>query len=218
MTTTSTQPTRRRWFQFSLRTFLVATMLIGFGGAWVGMQLQQKRRHAAVVVEIFEIGGSGDVSLDIDVPEWKEWISGNYAVRPVELWFPYMSAPDSLLSRTQGMNLFALHLGSTKVTDTGLTHLKGFASLDFLDVSTSQVTDAGLTHLKRMASLIWIDLSDTQITDAGLTNLKELTRLEYLDLRNTQVTPAGVERLQKAIPDCEIDYSPYQTTSPLTPP
>ena len=174
---------RRRWLQISLRTFLIVITLVGFGGAWVGMQLQQKRRHERAVNEIVKLGGRASF-YGWEIPAWKEWLFGSYAVKPVSMDLPVTDAIDSILSQTQGMNFIFLYLSSTNVTDAGLAHLKG------------------MSHLRRLT------LANTRITDAGLAHLKGLTSLERLDLRNTQVTQAGVDRLQRAIPDCVIYYSP----------
>jgi hypothetical protein len=59
---------RRRWGRFSLRTMLVATMFVAFGGAWVGMQLEQKRRHEQVVSEIVNLDGRVTFSNAWEVP------------------------------------------------------------------------------------------------------------------------------------------------------
>ena len=78
------------------------------------------------------------------------------------------------------------------VTDAGLAHLDGLASLKELDLSRSAITDAGLVHLKGMNSLERLDLSRTRITDAGLVHLRGLTSLQTLGLRSTDVGKAGV--------------------------
>ena len=70
----------------------------------------------------------------------------------------------------------------------------------------SGVTDAGLVHLKGLARLEKLDLTNTQITDAGLVHLKGLTKLQRLNFWDTQVTYEGVKKLQKALPNCEINH------------
>ena len=57
----------------------------------------------------------------------------------------------------------------------------------------------GLTALERL----W--LFRTQITGPGLAHLTGLTALEYLTLDRTQVTDVGVAKLQKALPNCDIN-------------
>lgn len=205
---TEKRPTRRRWLRFSLRTLFVASLLIGFGCAWLGLQLQQKRRHEEVVNETLKLGGHVEIPNAAEVPVWKEWLFGRYAVEPVYLNLSDTNATDSLLYQIQGMNLASLGLRSTKVTDAGLANFKGLTILGELYLDNTQVTDAGLTQLKGLTGLAVLTLQNTQVTDAGLTQLSGLTGLGTLYLRGTQVTQEGVDRLQKAIPSCEIIYSP----------
>jgi hypothetical protein len=207
---TENRPTRRRWFQFSLRTFLIVITLVGFGGAWLGMQLQQKRRHEAVVKEIVRSGGRVYFLHAEEVPAWKEWLFGSYAVKTFDLVLHNTDDPDSLLSQMQGMNLFSLKLSSTEVTDDGLTHLIRLTSLKCLYLSNTQITDAGLTHLEKMTGLEALGLANTQISDAGLTHLKELTGLDTLDLSNTQITDAGLTQLKGLI---RLEYLDLDNTN-----
>ena len=54
------------------------------------------------------------------------------------------------------------HGGSSRwVTDAGLAHLDGLASLKELDLSNSRITDLGLVHLKGMKCLEQLSLSRT---------------------------------------------------------
>lgn len=212
------RPTRRRWFQFSLRTFLLVTIFVGFGGAWVGMQLQQKRRHESVVDAILKAGGAVDFSDAGEILAWQEWLFGSYAVKPVELTFSRQpqghffgtiaAEPEklsweegvntaSLLSQVEGMNLISLNLDLTEITDAELEHVKGFTSLKSLSLDNTQITDAGLTHLKGIFGLERLSLRNTKITDAGLTSLHGLNSLKSLDLSNSQVTDAGLLHLKR---------------------
>jgi hypothetical protein len=55
----------------------------------------------------------------------------------------------------------------TKITGTGLLHLKGLVNLEVLDVSGSPVTDAGLEHLHGLTELGELNLCGTKVTRAG---------------------------------------------------
>ncbi len=137
------RPTRRRWFQFSLRTFFVASVLIGLGCAWIGMQLEQKRRHQSAVNEIVKLGGHIHLDNEEDspgwvkeVPAWREWLFGRYAGNhEVDLDLSDTDATDSLLHQIRGMNLIMLWLDSTKVTDAGPMLLEGTAGLQVLSLA-----------------------------------------------------------------------------------
>jgi hypothetical protein len=70
-----------------------------------------------------------------------------------------------------------------------------------LSLNSTQVTDEGLKHLTGLASLKWLWLNNTQVTDAGLAHLKELTSLRRIYLAETQVTDEGVAELRRALPN-----------------
>jgi hypothetical protein len=102
--------------------------------------------------------------------------------------------------------LNALILGDTDIGDSGLAHVKGMTRLETLTVQNTHVTDVGLEHLEGLAKLQTLDLAGTNVTDAGLIHLRRLTKLQTLDLALTKVTRAGVKDLQKALPNCEINF------------
>jgi len=77
---------------------------------------------------------------------------------------------------------------NAKTSDTELKYLPGMA-----DVLTEQV------HLY---------FGHSQITDVGLKELAKMKNLGSLELDKTQVTDAGVAELQKALPSCDIKYTP----------
>ena len=104
---------------------------------------------------------------------------------------------DTGLEHLKGMtSLHILDLRSTKVTDAGLVHLNGLKNLQNLVLANTQVTNTGLEHLKGMTSLTSLDLTDTEVTDAGLEHLKELTNMQVLGLNRTKVTDAGLMNLK----------------------
>jgi Leucine-rich repeat (LRR) protein len=93
-----------------------------------------------------------------------------------------------------------------RVTDDDLEHLKELTNLTHLNLTGTQVGDTGPVHLKKLANLRYLILEATRVGDAGLEHLKGLTKLGTLNLLNTKVTAQGVTDLQKALPDCKIDW------------
>jgi hypothetical protein len=73
-----------------------------------------------------------------------------------------------------------------------------------VNLAGTKITDTGLAHLKGLTELHEFDLSGTKVTDTGLVHLKGLANLERLYLNETKTTDAGVADLQKALPDCQI--------------
>jgi len=68
----------------------------------------------------------------------------------------------------------------------------------------TRITDTGLLHLKRLTSLRYLSLHGTGISDAGLVHLGSLRKLEDLDLSQTHVTRQAVQSLQAALPKATI--------------
>jgi hypothetical protein len=115
-------------------------------------------------------------------------------------------SPDAALARIAELkDLTGLSLPGSKVTDAGLQHLEGLANLERLDLQFTQVTDAGLEHLSGLTDPKRLLLRQTAVTDGGLEHLKTLTKLEQLGLQETKVTDEGVARLQKVLPDLNIE-------------
>ena len=78
----------------------------------------------------------------------------------------------------------------------------------------TQITDDGLVHLAGMSRLQWLSLGGTQITDNGLVHFKGMARLRYVSLDGTNVTNEGVKKLQQALPNCDIVWSPPAASPP----
>lgn len=84
-----------------------------------------------------------------------------------------------------------LQLRNTDVTDTGLAHVARLRQLRTLTLS-GKVSDGGLTHLKGLGKIESIDLSNNQITGVGLIELKSLTKLRELFLHHNPVGNDGL--------------------------
>ena len=122
------------------------------------------------------------------------------------LWLGSTRVTDAGLEHLKGLTqLDVLHLDGTQVTDAGLEHLKGLNQLHRLDLDCAQVTDAGLEHLKGLNLLLVLSLNGTRVTDAGLGHLKWLNQLNILWLKGTKVTDEGVKKFQQALPNCKIE-------------
>ena len=76
--------------------------------------------------------------------------------------------------------------------------------LQYLQLSSTRVTNAGLSYLRGLTGLRVLWLYDTQVNDTGLVHLQGLTGLRVLNLRSTLVSQSGVDALQQALPQCEI--------------
>lgn len=78
-----------------------------------------------------------------------------------------------------------------------------------LNLSFTQFSDAAVNDLPR--TLERLELEETQITDDGVAKLKKLKHLKVLILRKTHVSNAAYQTLKEDLPDCWIDWDPYET-------
>ena len=195
-----------RWrFQFSLRSLLVATVVVAIPFSWLAVEMKGGKQRETVEA-IQKLGGEAryDYQLEQRLPPalfgatWLQKLLGdNFFANVAEVHLSGTQATDAALGRLEGLSqLVILSLDNTQVTDAGLEHLKGLSQLSILHLHNTQVTDAGLEHLRGLTGLIGLWLNNTQVTDAGLEHLKGLTQLRALSLVNTNVTDCGLEHLK----------------------
>ncbi len=180
------------WYQFSLRSLLLFTVVASVFLSPIGWYIRQRRAFSNAAAPFEQLGGA--------VLGRHSWHDGAQGV--VYVYFEGTGLKDAELGRLQEhmqslSNLRDLCLRNTNITDRGLAHLKGLRSLVSLDLSNTQVTDAGLEHLKKLPNLETLTLSNTQVTDVGLECLKEFPSLDSLYLGGTQVTDAGLRHLKE---------------------
>jgi Leucine Rich repeat len=212
---------RRRWYQYSLRTLLIGIVVLSLPCCWLGMKVREARQQAAAVAAIQKLGGDVLYDYEFDAqgdfvrnaalpgPKWLHSLLGDDFfdnVFLVELQGAHRAVTDADLEHLKAFTkLSVLDLGYSQVTNAGVERLKGLTQLKTLFLNNTQVTDAGLKYLAQLTQLEDLHLAQTQVTDAGLEYLKGLTCLKTeLDLSFTQVTDAGVAKLQQALPNCNI--------------
>ncbi len=116
------------------------------------------------------------------------------------------------LSSLQGMPLGSLYCSSTAIAS--LSSLQGM-KLSLLSCSSTQVSD--LLPLRGMP-LTTLKCSNAPVSD--LSPLHDCKSLKSLLVNNTKVTAASVAALQKALPNCKIEWDgsakPIAPAKPIT--
>ena len=98
-------------------------------------------------------------------------------------------------------------LDGNPIRGPGLTHLHDQPELSDLSLACPTLSDLGVKPLAGLKRLQRLSLAGSAMTDAGLRHLEEgLTNLTALDLRKTKASAQGIERLQKALPNCKIEW------------
>lgn len=206
-----TEKRKRRWYQFSLRTLLIAVLLLSLAFGWLAARMERARGRETVDA-IRRLGGSVYFDYQWDEDEqkwrfdgvrppsgWKARLLGEDVgskVRVVRLG-PPTEVSDGDLRLLAGLTrLEFLQLCHTSITDEGLAHLEGLASLRLLDLGCTSTSDAGLKHIRRLAALRELRLTGTRVTGAGLVELKGLTRLEELWLGDLDVSDGELAHLE----------------------
>jgi hypothetical protein len=180
---------RRRWFQFSLRTLMIFTVICAVACGWLGKKIARKHKEIEAVEAITNLGGGACYDYQRVSGKPGHWQKAE----------PYGPA---WLRELLGEHFFS----EVDCIDAsgGLEHLKDLPNLPELRLIGPRVTNAGLENVRGLTRLQTLALEETKISDAGLPNLKTLTNLQTLDLSGTNVTEAGVKDLKKALPNCKI--------------
>jgi hypothetical protein len=178
---------KRRWFQFSLRTLMIFTLICAIGAAWLAPKIERKRQEQNAVDAISRIGGAVSYDLYKSEPSGPVWLRNllgeNFFSEVVSVAFDWRPS---------------------ELGDAELANLDRLTSLKDLNIRGCNVTAAGMAHVKGLSQLVWLDLQRTNVSDSDLVNLKGLAKLQDLNLEKTRVTNAGVNDLQKALPNCTI--------------
>lgn len=175
----------KRWFQFSLRTFVILMLLAGVVIAQFGLKLKRARQQHEAVREILQLGGM--VSYDGD---------------------PSVAASTSRsgLRRVLGDDFFddvvEVYLSGPQFDD--LSVLTAFPELELLELTRTGVWD--LSTLQELSRLEVLRLDDNpQIVD--LSPLTDVQRLRELDLINTHIIEGQLQDLKDALPACVVTQS-----------
>jgi hypothetical protein len=210
---------KRRWFQFSLRSLLIAVAVVAVPCAWLGHKIEQKRRQRDAVEAIRRLGGRVKFGDQIDFdgvplagdrrppgPLWFRELLGDdfFAdVKSVDLSWTEVR-DDDLQHLDKFPNLEFLGLNRTRITDAGLSHVGGLRRLRMLDLTRSAISDAGLSHLRGLTRLEMLCIDYNPISDAGIERLTCLKALGWLSVEDTEVTDEGVRQFKRVLPDCGI--------------
>lgn len=196
---------RRRWFQFSLRSLLIFTMICAVACGWLGSRIEKKRKEREAVEAIIKLRGNAYYDYELDRgnpnhdppgPEWLRKLLGENLFSDVSVVLLRNVAKPRIECVEPLTQLHMLRLDGSNVTDADLARLEGLINLDYLELSGTKVTDDGLEHLTGLSKLQELRLNETAVSDIGLIRLKRLTQLRELSLCATKVTDNGLMHLK----------------------
>lgn len=110
------------------------------------------------------------------------------------------------VARIAGMkNLSALYLWGAGLSDDDIAPIANLPLLSDVNVGGNRITDESMKQLARLP-LKRLYVSHTKVTDVGLAWLHSCQNLMVLKVSDTGVTAEGVASLQKALPNCEVEW------------
>jgi hypothetical protein len=208
----------RRLLRFSLRTLLLAVLVIG---VMLGGYVNRVRRQQAAIAAIEKFGGGAmydyeikndwyDANGESSVADWlRNRVADDYfhSIKLVvfgpstdlqESLRVEVEAADEVLRSLEGLpRLELLYTTKVPVSDEGMSYIGKLQCLQKLIIEdSSNVTDTGVAHLAGCRQLEALELSgDSQISDEGLRVISQLPRLKYLYLADNRCTDRGLAHI-----------------------
>jgi hypothetical protein len=233
---TESTPSRRRWFQFGLRTLLILVAVVAVLLGWITNERRQSRHEQEIAEQLRHGDGWLMVTLGVPYDPMKlpirhRFSTTSHVQEHPKVWWRALAARifgkrilaievsrsigvDDLSPLVGLTNLELVYLGATSIKD--LSPLAFSPNLRVLHIGGTQVSDVGpLATLKQLEEL---DLTDTSVRD--LAPLFGLTTLQRLYLRGAPIPKEQIDALQKALPNCSIDprygnLEPFRPRAPL---
>lgn len=195
-----------RRYRFGLRTFLLATALLG---VWLGLKSSRDVSLSRALATIENNGGQLETyDRQPDFP-WGLW-RYRYSLHFHGLKQPLSANVFAQLQVFAPSSLRSLSLSNTGIADQDLEFVAGLTDLEVLSLANetytngevirdrpqNNITDTGLARLSHLTKLKGIDLSGTEVTDNGLKILARMPQLIWVNLDGTKVTGPGIAHLR----------------------
>lgn len=210
------EPRPRRRVRYSLRTLLLAVLLLGTPLGWFGMRAMRQWRQQRVADQLTRFGAQpgtlyGDVvQLTFSGPAFKDQALKRLHELPHVVRVVLMDTEVSPAGFARLADLPALKeirvMRAPRLGDEALAALPKMRQLKSLWLVDTAVTDAGLAPLGKLTQLKVLHLIGADVTDQGLEQLSSLHNVEEIFLLRTGVTQEGVDRLQRALPQSVIRF------------
>lgn len=193
---------RRRRFQFSLRSLLIFTIICGVAAGRLGKRIEQKRHEHEVVNEVLKSGGSiayDFLSGEPSGPEWLRSILGqNFFNEVVELKLSGYDVTDETCGQIKKLShLENVRLSDSSISDIGLANLDGLAHLRQLELVRLKVTARCVESLKKLADLQILNLEGSHLSQVALANLRKLSQLSELQMDRVLLFDDGLASVRQ---------------------
>lgn len=207
-------PVKRSLFRFSLRTFLIVTLLLGVVLGWFAKVQHRVLRQRRVVQQIQSRGAGVGLDYQIasgwDEEQWQppgpkvlRMLLGDDAFAEVHTVFllgikrRYNSTPADLAALAALPRLQVLHLGGEQFGDESLPEIVRHQELFDVGFEETRVTARGLRELRSLQRLTMLSLQGPGIDDDAFHEVGRLPHLERLQLFGTSIGSDGWRNLAK---------------------
>jgi hypothetical protein len=211
----SDSPPRHRWFQISLRAFLI--LLTGFG-VWLGVYSNRARQQKAAIDRVRALGGrvvfdfQGGITspyLPDAAPPGPKWLRRRIGPEYVDAvtqvaWIRSPVADDDFAVFENLPNVHDITISDCdNLRGNGFRHLRNLKNLKRLYVHATPIGDEGIEQIKDMQQLDSLFLFGA-FTDEGVQHLSQMTWLAELQVGSEHLGRRWVQDLPKALPNCTI--------------
>ena len=178
----------RNRFQFSLASFLIATLVLGAGiGSLISfLQGSQKQREAAARLAGL---GAGILWENQGHPGLKEYLGRQYFDDVVSVHFltPLQMTDEDFALLKELPGLRDLSLYQTGISDDHLQHLAKLEHLQFLMICGANVKGPGIKSLANLPILTEMHISASPLNDGAAQALSQCTQLSTLGVSGTPI-------------------------------
>jgi hypothetical protein len=201
-----------RFMRFTLRNFLIVTIVTGTASGFIVNRVLYVAHVMKCVPEIEQHGvqvlsdfheryglyASDHHGERLELVEWcfsnPEYINVMYCNR---------QSTDVLVETLSTLHTVK-RINAAHITASGLRSISRLTNLESLQLQDSAVNDETLELFLRLPRLRQLNISNSKITDRGLYRLAQMLTLKELYLQNANVTTAALEQLDKTRPDLKV--------------
>ncbi len=221
-----------RYFQFSMRTMLIATSMGAIGVGYLGWHVRRLNQIANDVSFLRSTRANVDLAtLDSTLiskltssfsgyPTSVRKYFGTPAIADVDKFVAAIERNPSItelvvdgshLEDAHVQRLLSLPLKSLCVSQCSAGHdliAEASNSITWLGLQRTRVDDRSLQAMGALRNVEHLDLTRTSVSDDSIDFLAQLPSLKKLIIRRCKITAAGRVRLTSLRPNLAIDWEP----------
>jgi formylglycine-generating enzyme required for sulfatase activity len=164
-----------RWYQYSLKSLLVFTTIVGLVMGLVVVPVHWARQQWGAIQALRDLGWVVTCDPTPSGPAWARKVFGDEMFHnAVAVDSPPGTSDDEVMNLSHMPELERAYISGEKVTDAGVRRLAGFPRLKTVCLSGTSVGDEGARQLERLENLEQLYLTETRVTDAGVKELEEM--------------------------------------------